>query len=316
MLGLFFRPKLPDYIFDFGYVILGSQATQMIHTTNTGWWPVSFKVKHHGLRHLGFFIEVEQVRNLPGHETVDIAITFDPKAANLPLGPVEAQVNLQVWWKNVQAGNDAASVREAERLTMFVMGQGQNLWNRAVILLLGDRKWPQLFVMVNCRRKKCFKNGKYGSLEHLLFLTSFVEWMLQLGLKFADLTCTVAMGEYHSLMCLGYQWSWCGSALASHCHHAQHGDFTELTAVWGGESRRVLCHVYSSLQQPQSALWVVLWAHQFRKETGQAVTVALNIAVLYLCHLEIKAHAFLYSKHWLIYKLVFVDFTKTGILLA
>lgn len=37
-----FRAQLPEYILDFGYVILGSIHTHIVKITNTGQFPVSF----------------------------------------------------------------------------------------------------------------------------------------------------------------------------------------------------------------------------------------------------------------------------------
>ena len=51
------------------------------------------------IHNLGFIVELDRVRNLPGapdNETVDFVVTFDPRAANLQLGPVEAVVPIHV----------------------------------------------------------------------------------------------------------------------------------------------------------------------------------------------------------------------------
>lgn len=94
-----YRPKLPEYLLDFGYVVLGTQRTHVVRATNTGWCPVSFKMDRGSIHNLGFIVELDRVRNLPGapdNETVDFVVTFDPRAANLQLGPVEAVVPIHV----------------------------------------------------------------------------------------------------------------------------------------------------------------------------------------------------------------------------
>ncbi|XP_070194710.1 hydrocephalus-inducing protein homolog isoform X4 [Littorina saxatilis] len=93
------KPKLPEYLLDFGYVVLGTQRTHVVRATNTGWCPVSFKMDRGSIHTLGFIVELDRVRNLPGapdNETVDFVVTFDPRAANLQLGPVEAVVPIQI----------------------------------------------------------------------------------------------------------------------------------------------------------------------------------------------------------------------------
>ena len=51
------------------------------------------------IHHHGFHVELDRVRNLPGapdHETVDFVVSFDPRGANLQLGPVETVVPINV----------------------------------------------------------------------------------------------------------------------------------------------------------------------------------------------------------------------------
>ncbi|XP_025115052.1 hydrocephalus-inducing protein-like isoform X4 [Pomacea canaliculata] len=93
------RPKLPEYLLDFGYVVLGTQQTHVVRATNTGWFPVSFKIERGNIHSMGFIVELDRVRNLPGapdNETVDFVVTFDPRAANLQLGPVETVVFINI----------------------------------------------------------------------------------------------------------------------------------------------------------------------------------------------------------------------------
>ena len=47
----------------------------------------------------GFSVELDRVKQLPGypqHEAVDFKVAFDPRGGNLPLGPVEAVVPINV----------------------------------------------------------------------------------------------------------------------------------------------------------------------------------------------------------------------------
>lgn len=94
------RPKLPDYVLDFGHIILGMVKTMTVRATNTSWFPVSFSIDRETLPiHLGFLVDMSKVRNLPGapdHETVEFTVTFDPRAANLGLGLIETFVIINV----------------------------------------------------------------------------------------------------------------------------------------------------------------------------------------------------------------------------
>ncbi|XP_041375521.1 hydrocephalus-inducing protein homolog [Gigantopelta aegis] len=93
------KPRLPEYVLDFGYVVLGTVRTHVVHATNTGPFPVSFQVEHENIRNYGFHVELDRVRDLPGapdHETVDFVVSFDPRGANLPLGAVETVVHIKI----------------------------------------------------------------------------------------------------------------------------------------------------------------------------------------------------------------------------
>ena len=93
------RARLPDYVLDFGHVVLGTVRTHVVRATNTGWFPCSFIVDHDGLHVNGFSVELDRVRQLPGapdHETVDFVISFDPRGANLTLGEVSGLVPINV----------------------------------------------------------------------------------------------------------------------------------------------------------------------------------------------------------------------------
>ncbi|KAK3085440.1 hypothetical protein FSP39_003318 [Pinctada imbricata] len=89
------KPKLPEYLLDFGHVVLGTVRTHVVRATNTGFFPVSLHVEKDNIHHYGFHVELDRIKNLPGHpenETVDFTVSFDPRGANLQLGPVETLV--------------------------------------------------------------------------------------------------------------------------------------------------------------------------------------------------------------------------------
>ena len=99
----FLRPGLPDYLLDFGHVVLGTVRTHIVRATNTGWFSASFAVERDVLYQSGYNVELDRVRALPGapdHETVDFVVTFDPRGANLGLGEVETSVPINVSLKN------------------------------------------------------------------------------------------------------------------------------------------------------------------------------------------------------------------------
>ncbi|XP_053402100.1 hydrocephalus-inducing protein homolog isoform X11 [Mercenaria mercenaria] len=93
------KPRLPEYLLDFGYVVLGTVRTHIVKATNTGYFPASFQVERNDFHHHGFHVELDRVRNLPGspdYESVDFVVSFDPRGANLPLGPVESFVPVNI----------------------------------------------------------------------------------------------------------------------------------------------------------------------------------------------------------------------------
>ena len=93
------RPILPDYLLDFGHVVLGNVCTKTVHITNIGWFPVSFGIDRASRHQSGFTVELPRVVQLPGapqHEGVDCIVTFDPRGANLNTGLVEVFVPINV----------------------------------------------------------------------------------------------------------------------------------------------------------------------------------------------------------------------------
>eukprot|EP00079_Xenopus_tropicalis_P024447 XP_012817094.1 PREDICTED: hydrocephalus-inducing protein homolog isoform X1 [Xenopus tropicalis] len=87
---------LPDYLLDFGYVILGDVRTYIVKITNTGHFPVCFRADRRGLVDSGFSTELDRVKNLPCCQTETFQVKFDPRGANLNLGLVEAVMIIQV----------------------------------------------------------------------------------------------------------------------------------------------------------------------------------------------------------------------------
>ncbi|XP_030060864.1 hydrocephalus-inducing protein homolog [Microcaecilia unicolor] len=88
--------SMPDYLLDFGYVILGHVRTHIIKITNTGHLPVSFYIDRKTLTNTGFSMELDRVKNLPYCETETFEVKFDPQSANLPLEDVQIAVPIQV----------------------------------------------------------------------------------------------------------------------------------------------------------------------------------------------------------------------------
>ncbi len=73
--------------------------THVVRATNTGWFPASFAVERDFLYKLGFNVELDRVKQLPGapdHETVDFVVSFDPRGANIGLGEVDALIPINV----------------------------------------------------------------------------------------------------------------------------------------------------------------------------------------------------------------------------
>ena len=90
------RFTLPDYVLDFGPVIIGDIRSHVIHISNPGFLPVSFHIDHSNLFQTGFFCELDRVKMLPMNETVDFKFTFDPRGALLDIGPIEAVVPINI----------------------------------------------------------------------------------------------------------------------------------------------------------------------------------------------------------------------------
>ncbi|NXK09844.1 HYDIN protein, partial [Herpetotheres cachinnans] len=90
------KVELPEYILDFGYVILGNIHTHIVKITNTGQFPVSFHADGRVLCDTGFSVELDRVKRLPYCETETFEVRFDPQSANLPLGEVDVLLPIKV----------------------------------------------------------------------------------------------------------------------------------------------------------------------------------------------------------------------------
>ncbi|XP_042303381.1 LOW QUALITY PROTEIN: hydrocephalus-inducing protein homolog [Sceloporus undulatus] len=90
------KAQLPEYILDFGYIILGTVRSHIVKITNTSPFPVSFYADRQALQDTGFTSELDRVKNLPFCETETFEVLFDPQSANRPLGEVEVILPIKV----------------------------------------------------------------------------------------------------------------------------------------------------------------------------------------------------------------------------
>ncbi|KAM6252821.1 hydrocephalus-inducing protein homolog [Porphyrio hochstetteri] len=82
------KVELPEYVLDFGHVILGDIRTHVVKITNPGQLPASFCASGRALRGTGFIVDLGHVKNLPFCESETFEVRFDPQSANLPVGEV------------------------------------------------------------------------------------------------------------------------------------------------------------------------------------------------------------------------------------
>ncbi|XP_076989079.1 hydrocephalus-inducing protein homolog isoform X4 [Tamandua tetradactyla] len=90
------KVQLPEYILDFGYIILGEVRTHIVKITNTCHFPVSFHAEKRVLHDTGFTTELDRVKNLPYCETETFEVRFDPQGANLSVGNKEVTLPIKV----------------------------------------------------------------------------------------------------------------------------------------------------------------------------------------------------------------------------
>ncbi|XP_074738457.1 hydrocephalus-inducing protein homolog [Strix uralensis] len=90
------KAELPEYLLDFGYVILGNTPTHVMRITNTGQFPVSFRADRRVLHDTGFSVDLDHVKHLLCCETKMFEVRFDPQSANLPLGEVDVLLPIKV----------------------------------------------------------------------------------------------------------------------------------------------------------------------------------------------------------------------------
>ncbi|XP_039769505.1 hydrocephalus-inducing protein homolog isoform X2 [Ornithorhynchus anatinus] len=90
------KAQLPEYILDFGYIILGNILTHVVKITNTSQFPVSFQAVRRALHDTGFSTELDRVKNLPYCEMETFEVKFDPQSANLPVGYTEVLLPIKV----------------------------------------------------------------------------------------------------------------------------------------------------------------------------------------------------------------------------
>ena len=69
---------LPEYVLDFGPIILGQVQTASVRVSNSGVMPVNFSIDHVSMMESGFFCDLDRVKELPKNEFVDFKIQFDP----------------------------------------------------------------------------------------------------------------------------------------------------------------------------------------------------------------------------------------------
>ncbi|XP_074055255.1 hydrocephalus-inducing protein homolog isoform X3 [Macrotis lagotis] len=90
------KAQLPEYILDFGFIILGDIRTHIVKITNTGNLPVSFHAERSALQGSGFSVQLNCVKNLPFCETEAFEVRCDPQAASVSIGNKEVILPIKV----------------------------------------------------------------------------------------------------------------------------------------------------------------------------------------------------------------------------
>ncbi|XP_053771126.1 hydrocephalus-inducing protein homolog isoform X8 [Desmodus rotundus] len=88
--------QLPEYILDFGHIILGDVRTHIVKITNTSHIPVSFHAEKRVLHDTGFSTDLDRVKNLPYCETETFEVRFDPHGTSLSVGNKEVILPIKV----------------------------------------------------------------------------------------------------------------------------------------------------------------------------------------------------------------------------
>ncbi|XP_028304635.1 hydrocephalus-inducing protein homolog isoform X2 [Gouania willdenowi] len=90
------RLVLPEYVLDFGYVILGKVVSHSVKVINSGLIPVSFQLDCRQLAGTGFKAELERVKDLPCGETHTLTVMLDTRGADVQMGNVSATMAIQI----------------------------------------------------------------------------------------------------------------------------------------------------------------------------------------------------------------------------
>ncbi|XP_070253950.1 hydrocephalus-inducing protein homolog isoform X4 [Myotis yumanensis] len=88
--------QLPEYILDFGHMILGDSRSHIIKITNTSHMPVSFHAEKRILHDTGFSTELDRVKHLPYCETETFEVRFDQQGTNQSVGNKEIILPIKV----------------------------------------------------------------------------------------------------------------------------------------------------------------------------------------------------------------------------
>ncbi|KAM5296381.1 hydrocephalus-inducing protein homolog isoform 1-T2 [Glossophaga mutica] len=88
--------QLPEYILDFGHIILGDVRAHIVKITNTCHIPVSFHAEKRVLHDTGFSTDLDRVKNLPYCETETFEVRFDPHGTSLSVGNKEVVLPVKV----------------------------------------------------------------------------------------------------------------------------------------------------------------------------------------------------------------------------
>ena len=144
---------LPDYLLDFGHVILGTVKTHVVRAANMGKILASFEIERQNFSKTGFLIDLEKVKNLPNEESVEFVITFDPRGANLGLGLTEHTIPLSI------ANGPIVNIRLKANVTM------PDLQITSDVVEFGDVKCGECKIITvqihNHKEVRCDWNASY-----------------------------------------------------------------------------------------------------------------------------------------------------------